>query len=402
MQTDPKIKRMFFYSESVLSGIFESQVLQYLLYLKSNGCEVTLVCFGSLNFLLNDRKNILDKLNKISQCGLHYLYFPSFSPFNAVGKGLSCFYAFCFVCYCFVENQPLIIQARGIWSAKIGYLIKRFFKNTKLIFDMRGDELSEYEYNFRFNVKNHQNLKYIEQLQKSSVCRSDVCLFVSHALKQLASSIGEIRDHYIIPSTGLSQYFFYDKNIREKRRKELNVSGKFVVGYSGSIASWQRVDKVIEVFEMVRSINHNAVLVVFTKEIEEFKKQFNRYTDSEVVLRSLKNNELGEYIQCFDMGVLLRDKLILNKVASPTKFAEYLLCGVPSLVSAGIGDLEQIISEQNAGICIQDIDDQSGLQNGVKRFLNKKFDREEIAKYGKSDWCREAYLDVYKKIFEVK
>ena len=34
-------------------------------------------------------------------------------------------------------------------------------------------------------------------------------------------------------------------------------------------------------------------------------------------------------------------------------------------------------------------------------FLSKEFNREAIAQYGKSNWCREAYLDVYKTVFEV-
>ncbi|MBN2144938.1 MAG: glycosyltransferase [Candidatus Aureabacteria bacterium] len=406
MSNSNKTLRLFFYTEDVVSGIFESQVLQYLQFLKSSGCEVTLICFGSLKFFLKDRKSTLNKLKKVTLCRLHFIFLPAFSPFKIPGKCLWSFYACFFVCYSLFFKKRLIIQARGIWSTVIGYKIKHYIRNTRLIFDMRGDEVSEYKYNpcIPENETKKHRAEAIEKYQKECLIRSDICLFVSQAMKKmaLARAAATLPENYVIPSTGLSRYYYYDEDVRGRRRRELRLENKFVVGYSGSVVSWQRMDKVLEVFDIVRSIRRDAALLVFTKEVLEFKTQYLRsVTDDSIMVRTAGDDDLGEYLQCFDMGVLLRDRLVLNQVASPTKFAEYLLCGVPSLVSGGIGDLEDIVNKQEVGICIQDLNNHNALVDGVKQFVNKQFNRESIAQYGKSAWARESYLDVYKEIFEM-
>jgi glycosyltransferase involved in cell wall biosynthesis len=405
MIAEKKNKRFFFYTENIVSGIFESQVLQYLQFLKSNAYEVTLVCFCSIKFFLRERKATLKALKKVTECGLHYILLPTFNPFNILGKFTWSFYLFCFICYSLLFKKRLIIQARGIWGTVIGYRIKHYLKSTRLIFDMRGDEVSEYKTNPHVpdNEIKKQRSETIKKFQTECINRSDICLFVSHAMKQIAlAGVVKTPVNHVIPSTGLSRYFYYDKNIRDKRRRELKLENRFVVGYSGSIISWQRIDKVLEVFDIVRSSLREAALLVFTKEVEEFKKEYLKSlsTDS-VIVQNIGNEKLGEYLQCFDMGILLRDRLILNQVASPTKFAEYLLCGVPSLVSRGIGDLEDIVNKQEVGICVQDLNDHNDLENGVKQFISTPFNRELIAQYGKSKWARESYLDIYKKIFSI-
>jgi len=40
-----------------------------------------------------------------------------------------------------------------------------------------------------------------------------------------------------------------------------------------------------------------------------------------------------KFLQAADMGILLRKKDPLNEVAAPTKFAEYMMTGLPTLIS---------------------------------------------------------------------
>jgi glycosyltransferase involved in cell wall biosynthesis len=50
-----------------------------------------------------------------------------------------------------------------------------------------------------------------------------------------------------------------------------------------------------------------------------------------------------------DLGLLLRDAHPVNRVASPVKFAEYLACGVPVLISPGVGDCPRIVERERVG-----------------------------------------------------
>ncbi len=50
-----------------------------------------------------------------------------------------------------------------------------------------------------------------------------------------------------------------------------------------------------------------------------------------------------------DLGLLLRERNSVNRVASPVKFAEYLASGLPVLVSPGVGDCPDIVRRDRVG-----------------------------------------------------
>lgn len=55
-----------------------------------------------------------------------------------------------------------------------------------------------------------------------------------------------------------------------------------------------------------------------------------------------------------DLAVIFRKQDLVNRVACPTKFAEYLGCGLPVLCTEGIGDLSQLVRSNNLGWIMQD------------------------------------------------
>jgi len=68
-------------------------------------------------------------------------------------------------------------------------------------------------------------------------------------------------------------------------------------------------------------------------------------------------------------------------VASPIKFGEYLCCGLPVIMTPGIGDTEEIIEKHRIGRLL----DLKGLQinkDDLLQLLNN-VERERIAKIGK-------------------
>ena len=54
---------------------------------------------------------------------------------------------------------------------------------------------------------------------------------------------------------------------------------------------------------------------------------------------------------------MLRENTRINNVASPTKFAEYMINNIPVILSHNIGDLDDFIKEYRVGFYPDDIDD---------------------------------------------
>ncbi len=58
------------------------------------------------------------------------------------------------------------------------------------------------------------------------------------------------------------------------------------------------------------------------------------------------------FLMASDMGVLLRERDPLNEVAAPTKFAEYVMTGLPVLISEYVGDYSNFVAENNLGLVL--------------------------------------------------
>jgi len=72
------------------------------------------------------------------------------------------------------------------------------------------------------------------------------------------------------------------------------------------------------------------------------------------------HHEVPGYLAAADVGLLLREPCLVNRVASPVKFAEYLAAGLPVLLTEQIGDYSALAAAHRVGCVIPYADLQSG------------------------------------------
>ena len=73
---------------------------------------------------------------------------------------------------------------------------------------------------------------------------------------------------------------------------------------------------------------------------------------STTTVMSVTSDEVPQILAASDLGLLLRENSIVNAVASPVKFGEYMAAGIPLLISQGIGDYSDAVRDQGLGICV--------------------------------------------------
>jgi hypothetical protein len=66
----------------------------------------------------------------------------------------------------------------------------------------------------------------------------------------------------------------------------------------------------------------------------------------------LAPDRVADHLAVCDYGLLLREPTITNRVASPTKFAEYLAAGLDVLISPGLGDLSDFVRRHGCGLVV--------------------------------------------------
>jgi len=121
--------------------------------------------------------------------------------------------------------------------------------------------------------------------------------------------------------------------------------------YSGSLSAWNRPDLILAAYGAVRTVHAGAKLLLLTGSVTEARAIFGRETG--VIIRSVAHADIQHYLALADLGLLLRHRSSVNRVASPVKFAEYLACGVPVLVSPGVGDCPGIVERESVGYVLR-------------------------------------------------
>jgi len=257
------------------------------------------------------------------------------------------------------RREPIILHARG-GAIELALRLKRWYPGFRVVADIRGDAIAEYEYEMQRrglaleSDAVRRGLSALAATERRFVLGADSVQCVSFALRRRLEATtgipsGRVR---VVPCLADERLFRFDAAERVRRREDLGVVDRTVLVYSGSLLSWQNGDALLKLFARLRDQLPALHLLLLSPDRQAASELLRRCGLTEgdgVTVRSARYAEVPGYLSAADLGLLLRDPHPLNRVASPTKFAEYALCGLPVLASRGIGDLDEIIRSHGLG-----------------------------------------------------
>lgn len=361
------------------SGIYSSQVIDVVNFLNKNlKTNVRLIAFISIRDFLINRSKIK---NEISNA----IVLPSFPGVHRWKNNIFLFSLFCLV------YKPKAIIARSVLATQIAM---KSTKNLKIVYDGRGAITAEWkEYNV---ITNSEMLSEIYDYEKEVVLKSDFRIAVSNALVDYWGTEFNYKsnNHVVIPCTLNS--IFEKNNFTEvsiiNARNELNLKNDDIVFiYSGSIAGWQSFDLLKEFMISLLEKNDSNKLVFLSK-LDNHIKELIQLFPHQVICKHLEPEKVPYYLLAGDYGLLIREKSITNKVASPLKYAEYLSCGLQVVISDELGDYSKLSLKEKWGSIYTDenkeygkicYDQKKDIQHGALSFFTKKM-----------------YLSQYQKLFD--
>jgi hypothetical protein len=80
-----------------------------------------------------------------------------------------------------------------------------------------------------------------------------------------------------------------------------------------------------------------------------------------------------EHLCAADVGLLLRERHAMNEVAAPGKFAEYVLSGLPLVITEGIGDFSAQMRGSELACVLPDLEDADDWHQRIRRFCARDF-----------------------------
>lgn len=159
---------------------------------------------------------------------------------------------------------------------------------------------------------------------------------------------------------------------RRQKRAAIGVGDRIVVCYCGGLQLWQSFDKVLSLVTKIRREDPRIYFLLITNDslrpfADALARIGERGQDYELV--SAAPDEVPGWLVGADVGLLLREDSPVNRVASPTKFAEYLAAGLPVIATQYAGDAVSKIVEDRCGFVMSDVTLRREEEAGLAAFL---------------------------------
>jgi len=408
-------RALFISYNGMLDPLGQTQVIPYLSELAKHGLRFTLLSFERPSAFEKDglAKSEELQLNLASQNiewhSLRYHQTPSLpATMFDVANGVR--YARRLI----KRNNIELLHARSHIPATIALALKNHF-NLKMIFDVRGlmaDEYVDADHWTRGSVP-YRLTKGIEQraLGKSEglVTLTQAIWAIMKEWKVLAGRADVV--HEVIPCCADLQAFKFSQEDRDSRRRELGLMDRFVIVYSGSIDGWYLTEQMADFFAFERKHRSDAHALWLTPTKHERIRslmQQRGVPETDYTVLSVAPRDVSAYLSASDAGLAFIKPCFSKIASSPTKYAEYLACGLPLIINAGIGDSESLL-EDNVGTFVSDFSE-SQLENAAVKIDHLVLDRDntrqrtrQIAerKFDVSSVGVQRYLRLYERVFDL-
>ena len=363
------------------SGVFSSQVIDVCNHISSHfNVDVKLICFIPYATYKKDKKKIKSEYPNA-------LIFPMLPSRSYVWKPYAHFFKF------FLRNQKenKIIIGRATFAANIALYAKG--KRQKMVYDGRGAEKAQWAEYISKPIS-----EIVGKLESKAINESDKNIAVSNELVQhWKKDFNYQKDNSVIIPCTLNSYFsvqFPDEKVIQDKRKELGYSSQdIVIIFSGGSTDWQVMSKLEENLKGILYHNKEVKVLFLSKINLEDLNVFEEYKDRLQQFWVLPE-DVYEILIVGDYGILFREASITNKVASPTKFAEYLAAGLKVIISDGIGDYSELIAaNKELGIKVKST---SSLELKKMTYIEKK----TLYNYGIGNFSKSSFNAEYKTIVQ--
>lgn len=264
------------------------------------------------------------------------------------------------------------------------------YENVKILTDIRGialEEMKIYSY-VNFNpIKYHLKLHHYSKCMKNVGTKSDYISCVSETLRKEVLTKTTINNELIgvnhcIANTDFT--YSHEKRLLFRRILGLDIEEVLFVFVTSGNGLYENTNEILRII-----IEKGYKVLNLSKTIIEDKNIINLFVPFP---------DVTNYLSAADIGMVWRNNDIVNNVASPVKFSEYVCCGLPVMANNGVHLINQYIKNTGFGKTIEKIEEINNMN--INHLL--KIDRNKISQLAKGIFSSEVitqnYLKIYKKL----
>ena len=182
------------------------------------------------------------------------------------------------------------------------------------------------------------------------------------------------------------------------------MEGRFVLVYSGSIDGWYLTENMADFFVALRKRNPRTYFLWLTPARHERVRALMRaigVSEADYGLIGAAPSDVPSYLSASDAGLAFIKPCFSKLASSPTKYAEYLGCGLPIVISAGIGDSDALVTREEVGALVT----REGVGALVRDFKKHEYDKALISIESlvrDADETRRHSREVAERLFDIR
>lgn len=250
-------------------------------------------------------------------------------------------------------DSVMFLYSRELYGGIINLLIKRLTLRVRVVYDFRAVQVDEVE--FAYSGFKRALVQKVWRFYESVVSRfSDRLNCVTDELKEYVEERYPVKVDTVIPCCIDPRDTVFTSDWRTARLQLGFSPDDVVIAYSGGIDAWQCFQETAQLVSELGKVDSRVRFLVVTPQPEK-AGSILATMDLEATVITAKQHEVREILRCADIGLLLRKPHVVNRVAFPIKFAEYLASGLPVITTAALPAIYRVVRELRVG-AIVDLD----------------------------------------------
>ena len=268
------------------------------------------------------------------------------------------------------REDVAVLHARGHVPALMAALVKRLEKSVRMVFDIRGFMPEEYTDAgvWRADGFLYRGVKRVERFLFSSADAFVVLTRKAHDI--LFPGCGDKdnngRPIEVIPCcVDFQRFAAAERTARESLRAELKVDGRRVIVYLGSFGGWYLTDEMTDFLATAQKQDAATFSMILTQSPRQMiieRMQNLGIGPEHFLVTKVTPEEVPRYLRAADIAISFIKPCYSKQSSSPTKIAEYLAAGLPVVCNAGVGDLDELIIENQAGALLKEFTPEAYLK----------------------------------------
>jgi len=383
----------------------QSQVIPYLQGLARKGHRITILSFEKRPaFLANKKVVSLHLKNR----GINWVPLRYHGNPPVISTLMDLWYMWQQSKRLHQKSPYHIVHCRSFLASLIGLKLQRKY-GIKFVFDMRGFWPDERVEGKLWDVKNPLYKKIYEFFKTKElefINHADYSISLTDSASMEMKSWREVNEGVkikVIPCCVDANIFVRSNYDMSELKTELGITeDNFVLTYLGSIGTWYLHDEMLQFFIVLKK-HYPKAKFLFLSNVDSSEILQPATTlgidNKDIIVKYVPRELIPKYIQLSDLSIFFILPSFSKKASSPTKLGELLSMGVPIICNSGIGDVDDIINNNNAGIIVEGFSDKD-YDKAIRKFKDTTFSNLRKIAIENFSLTRgvEAYEEVYTSI----